>query len=41
MKKRITALTLLLAMCMTLCAHAVEPRTCMTLPVVNFLCVGY
>lgn len=27
MKKRITALTLLLAMCMTLCAHAVEPRT--------------
>ena len=27
MKKRITTLTLLLAMCMTLCAHAVEPRT--------------
>lgn len=27
MKKRFLSLTLLLAMCMTLCAHAVQPRT--------------
>ena len=27
MKKRFLSLSLLLAMCMTLCAHAVEPRT--------------
>ena len=27
MKKRVASLTLFLALCMTLCAHAVEPRT--------------